>query len=93
MKDERYNLYKGVQSPLVFKGFKGKYIYWGMGAIVLGVIIGSLSAIILGSVLGMGILAIYLVIAFGIIFQKQKKGLYSRNRESNTIFLIKNNMK
>lgn len=93
MDNMKYKLYKGLQSPLVFKGFKGKYIYWGMGAIALGVLVGAVSSILFGALIGIGILAVYLVVALVYIFQKQKKGLYSRRNDNDTLFVIKNNLK
>ena len=78
---------------LGFKGFKGKYIYWGMGALVIGILIGTLGSIALGSIKGFSILVVYLVIVFAWIWKQQSKGLYSKRRESNTLFCVKNNLR
>ncbi len=77
---------------MVFKGFQGKFIFWGLGALVGGVLIGAVACISLGSVTGMGILVVYLAIAFTIIFKKQEKGLYAKKRTTHTLFVRKNNL-
>lgn len=93
MVDQKFNLYKGIQKPLVFKGFQGKFIFWGLGALAGGVLIGAVGCITLGSITGMGILAVYLGIAFVIIFKKQEKGLYNKKRTTHTLFVRKNNLR
>lgn len=37
-----YPVYKGLQKPLVYKGFKGRYMYWAIGSVVGGVVLGGL---------------------------------------------------
>ena len=53
-----YNVYKGLQRPLVFKAFKGKYIYWGIGilvgSLVLGIIIVVTVSMLVGAVVFIG---------------------------------------
>ena len=39
----RFPIYKGLQKPLVFRGFKGKYIYWGLGSLLAGLVLGALT--------------------------------------------------
>ena len=48
----RFSIYKGLQKPLVYRGFKGKFIGWGIGSLVLGLVggglIGALTSMYLG---------------------------------------------
>jgi len=38
----RYSIYKGLQKPLVYRGFKGKFIGWGIGFLIMGLVGGGL---------------------------------------------------
>jgi len=78
---KEYSLYRGLQKPMVFKSFKGKYIYWGVGSIVGGL----LSFMVLASVLGLGygLLSLALITGGGLtlIGLLQKKGLHVKKQE------------
>jgi hypothetical protein len=87
-KGKVFNVYKGLQRPLIFKSLKGKFIYWGMGcmltafiaAVVLSVLVNPLAAIV-------GLV----VIALGgmlVIHQKQKNGLHSKTKSAGT-YIVK----
>ena len=88
----RYSIYKGLQKPLIYKGFKGKFIGWGIGSLVIGLLtggfIGAISNMYLGSFLTIAIIAGGLVFTF----QYQKKGLYSKTRHRG-IFIHRNSLK
>lgn len=82
-----FYLYKGLKKPLVFFGLKGKYIFYAVGVIAVGVI----SALILskfgllGSLLGLAVTAggIYL------IFRRQDKcGLYDKTKNFGQILIF-----
>lgn len=88
-----YPMYKGLQKPLVFKGFKGRYIYWGMGAIGSAVLIGCIGCIAINKVVGLGGMAVYLGITLLFIFKKQEKGLYNRTRANNVLYVFNNRLK
>ena len=82
-----YFLYKGLKKPLVFFGLKGKYIFYAVGVIGVGVVSSlALSKIgLIGSLLGLGITAggIYL------IFKRQdKRGLYDKTRNENQVYIF-----
>ena len=47
-----YNVTAALQRPLVFKLFKGKYIYWAAGCIAGGVLLGGLASSIFTSFIG-----------------------------------------
>ena len=90
---DSYPLYKGLQKPLIFKGFKGRYIYWGMGAIGSAVIIGCIGCIFLDKVVGLAVMAIFLGISLFVIYRKQEQGLYSKKRDNNVLHISKNYLK
>jgi hypothetical protein len=37
-KDHSFEVFKGLQKPLVFHSFKGKFIYWGAGFAVMSLV-------------------------------------------------------
>lgn len=86
MKEEEFEVFKGLQSPLVFKGFKGKYIYMGLG-LLLGSFLATVAVIV---TVGYGTGVIFLALSLGggmfYLSQKQKKGLYTKNR-ANGIYI------
>lgn len=83
----RYPVYKGLQKPLIFKGFKGKFIYWGIGFLLAGLVLGALTMSLLNMWLG----AIVLIgsIVGGLLFtaSRQKNGLHSKSRITNTLIV------
>ena len=76
-----YPVFKGLQRPLEFLGFQGRYIYWAAGTAggIGYVAIGFIAALVLCT----------LILAFGgvMTFLKQRKGLHSKNEE-NGVFVI-----
>ena len=83
----RYAVYKGLQKPLIFKGFKGKFIYWGLASVLAGLVTGAL----LMSLVNMWLGAIALIgcMVGGLFYTagKQKGGLHSKSRARN-IFIL-----
>jgi uncharacterized membrane protein YoaK (UPF0700 family) len=87
MHKKQYPIYKGLQRPLVFKMFKGRFIYWGLGSLVGGLVAG----IIIGSVVSSlaGLIAM-LVVSLPLLLytiEKQKKGLYDKKTDEG-VFII-----
>jgi len=84
---KRFPVYKGLQKPLIFRGFRGKFIYWGIGSLLAGLVVGALTMSLVNMWLG----AILLVgcITGGLLFtaSKQKHGLHSKSR-ANKIYII-----
>ncbi len=82
----RFAIYKGLQRPLVYRGFKGKFIGWGIGSLVIGLVSGGLVGAILGMYLGA--IMTLAIIAGGLTFtfQRQKGGLHVKTR-SNALFV------
>ena len=78
--DGQFNVYKGLQKPLVFKMFRGKYIYWGLGSIVTGLLL----CMALSSLINLfaGIIALAVITGGGLALTatQQRKGLHAKNR-------------
>lgn len=83
----RFAVYKGLQKPLVFKGFQGKFIYWGLASLLSGLVLGAL----LMSLVSMWLGAVVLVscILGGLLFtaHKQKGGLHAKRRDTKIYIL------
>ncbi|MES2872256.1 MAG: DUF4133 domain-containing protein [Daejeonella sp.] len=88
----KFSIYKGLQKPLVYKGFKGKFIAWGIGSLALGLVSGGLLGALTNMYLG-GIVTI-LSIAGGLsyTFFQQKNGLHSKTRHKG-VFIHPINLK
>jgi len=80
MREDSFEVFKGLQSPLVFKGFKGKYIYWGLGLLISSFLVTVVTIVTMGYTVGIIFMAISLVGGLFFLSQKQKKGLYSKNK-------------
>jgi 1,4-dihydroxy-2-naphthoate octaprenyltransferase len=83
----RYAVYKGLQKPLIFKGFKGKFIYWGLASILAGLVLGALIMSLVNTWLG----AITLIgcMTGGLFYTagKQKGGLHDKGR-AKSIYIL-----
>lgn len=85
-----FSIYKGLQKPLVFKGFKGKFIYWGAGFIGGGLVFGGLISSVVSGLVG---IIVFVVTIFGGLYytaRQQKRGLYRKNIDKNVIIHIPN---
>ncbi len=82
-----YNIYRGLQKPLVFKSFKGKYIYYGVGSLLVGLILTMVVSSLVN--LWAGVVAAAVVIGGGLSHTAimQKKGLHSKTK-SHGVFII-----
>lgn len=88
----QYNIYRGLQKPLIYKGFQGKFIGWGIGSLVIslvaGGVIGSLTSMFLGGIITVGGFIGGLVLTA----QQQKKGLHFKTRHVG-VFVFGNDFK
>lgn len=87
-----FAVYKGLQKPLVYKGFKGRYMYWAIGFVLLGLVLGGILSTVVNMVVG--IVSMAMSFGGGIYFtsQKQKSGLYDKTRSSG-IYLHRTNLR
>lgn len=74
----KYPIYKGLQKPLEFKGLKGKYIYWAVGSLLAGLVLGALTMSLVNLWLGAIVLVGSVTGGFVFIAAKQKQGLHSK---------------
>lgn len=83
----KFPVYKGLQRPLIFKGFKGKFIYWGIASLLAGLVFGALIMSLVNMWLGAVVLVSFVV--GGLLFTagKQKGGLHAKSRTSNIYIL------
>ena len=77
----RYAVYKGLQKPLIFKGFQGKFIYWGVACLLAGLILGALTMALFNGWLGAIVLVSCIVGGLFYIAGRQKKGLHVKNSD------------
>ncbi|SFA41112.1 hypothetical protein SAMN04488511_102245 [Pedobacter suwonensis] len=80
MEAKRYKVYKGLQRPLTYKGFKGRFIYWGLGILLLSLLVGALSMALVSMYLGAVLMIGMIVSGFFWLAHRQKKGLYDKNK-------------
>lgn len=79
----RFKVYKGLQRPLVYRGFKGKYIYYSIAALLAGLVLGAVTIALVN--MWLGVLVLIASVTGGIcsIAFKQKSGLYDKSRDRN----------
>lgn len=82
-----YPVYKGLQKPLMFKGFKGKYIYIGFGCIAGG-LVACIAVSMIASFLWGGI-TLVAVMGAGLFItaRGQRKGLHNKDKRRG-IFIV-----
>lgn len=73
-----FPVYKGLQKPMVYKGFKGKFIYWAVGLLLSALVIGALTMAIINMYLGAAVMAGIIISGFFYIGARQKKGLHDK---------------
>lgn len=76
----RYAIYKGLQRPLVYRGFKGKFIGWGIGSLLLGLVGGGLLGALTNMYLGGAVTIALIAAGLFLTFQRQKNGLHEKTR-------------
>lgn len=90
--EKEFTVYKGLQLPLVFKGFKGKFIYHGVAVVVLSFILCGILYATVGTLPSLLVLAIGLFGGFFYLSRKQKKGLHNKSNVTG-IFIVSNKFK
>lgn len=88
----KFPIYKGLQKPLEFKGLKGKYIYWAVGSLLAGLVLGALTMSLVNIWLGAIVLVGSVAGGFVFIAAKQKHGLHSK-ASSRSFFIHPVNLK
>jgi len=75
-----FYVYKGLQKPLVFKSFKGKYIYWGLASVLTGFFAAVILSVSLNFFSGLVALVIVTFGGMGFTAMQQKKGLHHKTK-------------
>jgi len=86
MKD--YPVYKGLQKPLVYRGFKGKYIAYGISSLGIGLVIGGISGALLNMYIGGAVTIITILAGLSFTLSKQESGLHAKTK-ARGIFIYK----
>ncbi|NRF37553.1 plasmid transfer protein [Pedobacter foliorum] len=79
---QSYNIYKGLQKPLEYKGFRGKFIYWGIASLLLGLVFGAIVMATLSMLAGVLVLVIIMLGGLAYTAKLQKNGLHHKTRSS-----------
>lgn len=85
---EEFEVYKGLQAPLMFKGFKGRFIYIGAAFFMGGFIVAAMFINFFGTIAGIITLCLIWGSGFVYIKQNQKKGLHSKKKETGVFIVI-----
>ena len=86
MEEIEFNLYKSLKKPLVFFGFKDKYIFYALGGILAGFVVGTILSTIIGFILSGG------AIWYAQHLQKTI-GLYAKTKNKGEIHIFPNRFK
>lgn len=87
-----FEVYKGLQAPLMFKGFKGKFIYIGGAVVMVGFFVSAAIINFVGTIPGVIVLCMIWGGGYVFISHKQKKGLHSKKIKKG-IFIVTNKYK
>lgn len=87
-----FSIYKGLQKPLVYRGFKGKFIGWGIGSLVAGLVSGGLIGAITNMYIGGLITIVSIAAGLSYTYHRQKAGLHDKKR-TKAIFIHPVNLK
>lgn len=74
----KFSIYKGLQKPLVYRGFKGKFIGWGIGSVVLGLVFGGLLGAMINMYIGGAVTILAIAAGLSYTFHRQKRGLHDK---------------
>ncbi len=84
-----YPMVKGLQKPLEFMGFQGRYITWAAATVGGDILSFIIVYCILGFIAGLIVLAATLCTGAALIFFKQRKGLHTK-KEEHGVFIYAN---
>lgn len=76
-----FPLYKGLQRPLVFKFFRGRFIYWALGSVVAGILGGGIASAVVGSLAGLLTLLGVSIPLLLYTVHTQAQGLHRKRRD------------
>ena len=74
-------VFKGLQRPLEFLGFQGRYIVWAACTVGVGILAFIIAYVALGFIVALAVLTAIFAVGGVSIFLKQRKGLHSKSEE------------
>lgn len=87
---QEFPVYKGLKKPFVFKGYKGKFIYYAGGGLLLSLIIGAIGTSF-NIIFGLLAMVLGVVATIFIVNHLQKtKGLFNKSKHNNILWLHSN---
>ena len=75
-----YPVYRGLQKPLVFKSFRGRYIYWGLATILIALLSAMVISSLINILTGIMVMIFILGTGLGITAYYQQRGTKSRKK-------------
>lgn len=82
-----YPIYRGLQRPMEFMGFQGRYIYWAAATIGITILGFMFIYVLFGFLIGLGFVVVSFSSGAAIILLKQRKGLHTK-KEDKGIFVF-----
>lgn len=89
--ERSFPVYRGLQRPLTYKGFKGRFIYWGVGTLLFSLVVGATSMALINMYFGAVLMVGSILAGFFYIGSRQKNGLHDKTR-SRGIYLQSNHL-
>lgn len=83
-----YIVFSGLQRPLEFLGFRGRYIYWAAGTAGGAVFAFLLGYILIGFLVALGLAGAVLAIGGVLTFLKQRQGLFSKRIDKGIFIFV-----
>lgn len=84
-----FPVYRGLQRPLIYRGFKGKFIAYGIASLVIGLVVGGLlialtnmytGCLVMMGIISGGLYYIYKLQQQGLHIKKRYRGIYLFHR-------------
>lgn len=86
----QYEVHKGLQKPLVFKGYKGRFIYWMAGGLLLSFLLCVVCCITISYPVGGGVIILGCLGTILLVNNKQKDGVHSKNKTKGVVYINPN---
>ena len=88
MDNREFNSYKGLQKPLVFKMFKGRYIYIALGTLIGAFLLGILLGVVTTMVVGVVVLLVFGLGGLAVVLVDQRKNGLNKKKRNQGIYII-----
>ena len=88
MDNREFNSYKGLQKPLGFKMFKGRYIYIALGTLIGAFLLGILLGVVTTMVVGVVVLLVFGLGGLAVVLVDQRKNGLNKKKRNQGIYII-----